>query len=94
MGKVIKFPTQKELKGYRIPLYTQGEVLVVQSVLLLYAKLYGYHAPISMSTLKKIEPEIVINCLGAAIASNMFSKDATDVMKKILCSIEEVRIAQ
>lgn len=94
MGKVIKFPKKTNLTGYRIPLYTQNEVLIVQTVLLLYARMFGYHQLITMSTLKKVDPEIVINCLNMAVASSVFSKDATETMKKILCSIEEVRIAQ
>lgn len=92
MGKVIKFPTKKQLMGYRIPLYTQNEIFVVQTVLLLYARMFGYHQAITASTLKKIDPEIVINCLNMAIVSNVFNKDSLETMKKILCSIEEVRI--
>lgn len=94
MGKVLKFPTQQSLVGYKIPLYTHNEILVVLTALTLYARMYGYYAQITLTSLKKIDPEIVIRCLTAALAAGMFSKDANDTMRKILSSIEEVRVAK
>ena len=69
-AEIYKFPRKKPLKGFRIPLYSEGEVYLV----LLVVNTFGsYSEKITEKNLNELDPLDIIGCIGEARSSHIFS---------------------
>jgi len=89
MGEILNFPRKAKIVGYAIPLYTQEEIDV--TLLAMNSFAFGNYK-VTEDTICKYDPELVIRALFFMVNNKLFSKEAQEVSKKILSTVEEIPI--
>lgn len=85
-AKVYRFPERRALfKGYKIPLYTEEEILLTVIAMNVFGNL---PEKVTDKTLENYDPVTVIKVLVEASSSNIFSTKSKHVYVNILKSIE------
>jgi hypothetical protein len=86
-AEIYKFPRKKPLKGFRIPLYDEGQVYLVLMVVNTFG---SYPEKIIEKTLNNVDPLDIIECISKARASQIFSTKTKQLLYIILTHIETV----
>lgn len=88
VARVYRFPEQKvKYKGYKIPLYTEEEVMLTVFAMNSFSPLTE---KVTEHTITDYEPLVVIKALVDAKSSNILSVKAKHIIIKILKSIEPI----
>lgn len=87
-AKIYRFPEKRALfKGYKIPLYTEDEILVTVMALNVFSEL---PEKVTENTLENYDPLTVIKALVEAKSSTIFSSKTKQTIIGILKSIESL----
>jgi hypothetical protein len=87
-AKIYRFPEKRALfKGYKIPLYTEEEILVTVMSLNIFSEL---PEKVTENTLENYDPLTVIKALVEAKSSTIFSSKTKQTIIGILKSIESL----
>jgi hypothetical protein len=87
-AKIYRFPEKRALfKGYKIPLYTEEEILVTVMSLNVFSEL---PEKVTENTLENYDPLTVIKALVEAKSSTIFSSKTRLIINGILKSIESL----
>ena len=87
-AKIYRFPEKRALfRGYKIPLYTEEEILVTVMALNVFSEL---PEKVTENTLENYDPLTVIKALVEAKSSTIFSSKTRLTINGILKSIESL----
>ena len=89
MGDILHFPRRTKFVGYAITLYTQEEIDV--TILAINSFAFGRYK-VTEDTIDNYDPELVIRALFFMVSNKLFSKEAREISKKILSTVEEIPI--
>jgi hypothetical protein len=85
-AKIYRFPERRTLfKGYKIPLYTEDEILLTVIALNIFGNL---PEKVTDKTLETYDPVTVIKALVEAKSSTLLSNKSKQIIADILKSIE------
>ena len=85
-AKIYRFPERRTLfKGYKIPLYTEDEILLTVVALNIFGNL---PEKVTDKTLESYDPVTVIKALVEASTSMLLSNKSKQIIADILKSIE------
>ena len=85
-AKIYRFPEKRTLfKGYKIPLYTEDEILLTVVALNIFGNL---PEKVTDKTLESYDPVTVIKALVEASTSMLLSNKSKQIIADILKSIE------
>lgn len=85
-AKIYRFPERRTLfKGYKIPLYTEDEILLTVVALNIFGNL---PEKVTDKTLESYDPVTVIKALVEAKSSTLLSNKSKQTIADILKSIE------
>jgi hypothetical protein len=85
-AKIYRFPERRTLfKGYKIPLYTEDEIVLTVVALNIFGNL---PEKVTDKTLESYDPVTVIKALVEAKSSNLLSNKSKQTIADILKSIE------
>lgn len=88
-AQILKFPEVKRSQGYKIPLYTNDEIMVTCIAINTFSNLKH---KVTESDLPNYDPVIVIESLVSAKNSEMFSTSFKKIISTILRSIETIEL--
>jgi len=87
-AKIYRFPEKRTLfKGYKIPLYTEEEILITVMALNVFSEL---PEKVTENRLENYDPLTVIKALVEAKSSTIFSSKTKQIIIGILKSIESL----
>ena len=87
-AKIYRFPEKRALfRGYKIPLYTEEEILITIMSLNIFSEL---PEKVTENTLENYDPLTVIKALVEAKSSTIFSSKTRLTINGILKSIESL----
>ena len=88
-AQILKFPEIKRLQGYKIPLYTNDEIMVTCIAINTFGNL---KYKVTESDLPNYDPVVVIENLVNAKSSELFSASFKRIVSTILRSIETIEL--
>jgi hypothetical protein len=89
-AKVYKFPEPNKIKGYKIPLYSDEEIMV--TVISLNTFCFNIKQKVTSDTITNYDPTVVIDALTKAKDSSIFSNKFKLTALKILNSVERIEV--